>query len=69
MIRILRCTKDFYMDDGSKAFSKGKDYPILQEIIFDNEPSDFLVISELGRDEHIMPWDDMVKEHFDLIEE
>ncbi len=66
MPKLLRCYKAFHMVDEGKAFSRGKDYPILREIEFTDEPSEFIVINDNGQ-EHIMPWDVLVKKHFTLI--
>ena len=58
----LVCTKNFYMENGQLAFKEGSEY----EITYTDqsgEPWAFMVDSEASED-HLMPWDDEVKEHF-----
>ena len=53
--KVLSCYKDFYIIDGDKAFSKGRDYPVLSQIKLSDEPAYFLVIND-DDEEHIMFW-------------
>ena len=64
MPKYLKCIKDFHMNDGTVAFYKGKSYIINNDSCFD-EWWEYIVQSEISG-EHIMPFDNEVKEFFEL---